>query len=193
LEQIWADVPALRFQIPLLRKYFFVGGNVSQHRKSRYKEINMNIEQMTLDIRKAKTTDFEEIHSLIKEFAEFIKTPEKVITTPSQMNNDKGYFNCFIAVDKNKIIGFATYFIAYYSWTGKAIYLDDLYVLEKYRGQGIGNKLLDKVIETAKSENCKKVKWQVSNWNEKAIEFYKIRGATIDEVEINCDLTLHEK
>jgi GNAT superfamily N-acetyltransferase len=153
----------------------------------------MNIEQMTLDIRKAKTTDFEEIHSLIKEFAEFIKTPEKVITTPSQMNNDKDYFNCFIAVDKNKIIGFATYFIAYYSWTGKAIYLDDLYVLEKYRGQGIGNKLLDKVIETAKSENCKKVKWQVSNWNEKAIEFYKIRGATIDEVEINCDLTLHEK
>jgi len=145
---------------------------------------------MKIDIRKAEPEDFEEIYSLIIEFATFIKTPEKVVTTPSQMINDKDYFNCFIVVDKNKVVGFATYFIAYYSWTGKTVYLDDLYVSEKYRGLGIGNKLLDKVIETAKCENCKKVKWQVSNWNEKAIEFYKMRGATIDEVEINCDLKL---
>jgi diamine N-acetyltransferase len=145
---------------------------------------------MTIDIRKAELDDFEEIYSLIVEFAEYIKTPEKVLTTPSQMIKDKDYFNCFIAVEKNKVIGFATYFTAYYSWTGKALYLDDLYVLEKYRGLGIGNKLFDKVIETAKRENCKKLKWQVSNWNNKAIEFYKMRGAKIDEVEINCDLNL---
>jgi GNAT superfamily N-acetyltransferase len=145
---------------------------------------------MTIDIRKAEPTDFEEIYSLIIEFAEFIKTPEKVTTTPAQMIKDKDYFNCFIAVDKNKVVGFATYFIAYYSWTGKAVYLDDLYVLKEYRGLGTGSKLLDKVIEAAKSENCIKVKWQVSNWNKKAIEFYKMRGATIDEVEINCDLKL---
>ena len=87
-------------------------------------------------------------------------------------------------------MGFATYFIAYYSWTGKVVYLDDLYVLEKYRGLGIGSKLLDRVIEIAKNENCKKVRWQVSNWNDKAIEFYKMRGAIIDEVEINCDLKI---
>ncbi len=149
---------------------------------------------MIIDIRKAKPVDFEEIYSLIIEFAEFIKTPEKVITTPSQVINDKDYFNCFIAVDdKKKVVGFATYFIAYYSWTGKAVYLDDLYVLEKYRGLGIGNKLLDKIIEIAKSENCKKVKWQVSNWNEKAIEFYKMKGAIIDDVEINCELKLSEE
>lgn len=145
---------------------------------------------MMLDIRKAEPSDFEEIYSLIIEFARFIKTPEKVIITPSQMMKDKDYFNCFIVLDKNKIVGFATYFIAYYSWTGKTVYLDDLYVLEQYRGRGVGNKLLDKIIETAKLENCKKVRWQVSNWNEKAIEFYKMRGATIDEVEINCDLKL---
>ena len=147
---------------------------------------------MTVDIRKAELADFEAIYSLIIEFAEFVKTPEKVITTPSQMIYDKDYFNCFVAVENSIVIGFATYFFAYYSWTGKAVYLDDLYVIEKYRGLGIGNKLLDKVIETAKSENCKKVKWQVSNWNNKAIQFYKKRGATIDEVEINCDLNLYE-
>lgn len=145
---------------------------------------------MTIVIRKAIATDFEEIHSLILEFAEFINTPEKVFTTASQMIKDKDYFNCLIALDKNKIVGFATYFNAYYSWTGRAIYLDDLYVLEHYRGHGIGNRLLDEVIEIAKREKCKKVKWQVSNWNEKAIAFYKMRGATIDTVEINCDLPL---
>jgi GNAT superfamily N-acetyltransferase len=145
---------------------------------------------MAIDIRKAEPNDFEEIYSLIIEFAKFIKTPEKVTTTASQMIEDKNHFNCFIAVDKNKIVGFATYFIAYYSWTGKAVYLDDLYVLDKCRRLGIGKMLLDKVIETAKSENCKKVKWQVSKWNKKAIEFYKMRGAIIDEVEINCDLHL---
>ncbi len=145
---------------------------------------------MTIDIRKAEANDFEAIYSLIIEFAEFIKTPEKVITSPTQMKKDKDYFNAYIAVDNNQIVGFATYFMAYYSWSGKAVYLDDLYVLEKYRGLGIGNQLLDTVIATAKTENCKKVRWQVSNWNEKAIAFYKMRGAAIDTVEINCDLEI---
>ncbi len=145
---------------------------------------------VSIEIRKAVPADFEQIYALIKEFANFIKTPEKVLTTPAQMTEDKDIFQCFIALDKDKVIGFATYFTAYYSWTGKTIYLDDLYVLESYRGQGIGNRLLDTVIATAKAENCKKVRWQVSNWNSKAIEFYKRRGATIDEVEINCDLKI---
>jgi len=148
---------------------------------------------MIIDIRKAEPIDFSEIYSLIKEFAKFIRTLEKVLTTAEQMLNDKDHFSCFIALDGNKMVGFATYFIAYYSWTGKAIYLDDLYVLEQYRGSGIGNKLFDKIVETAKSENCKKLKWQVSNWNKKAIAFYKSRGAIIDDVEINCDLKLTEE
>ena len=145
---------------------------------------------MTISIRQAIPGDFDQVYLLIKEFATFIKTPEKVTTTPSQMVEDKNHFNCFVALDKDKIVGFATYFICYYSWTGKAMYLDDLYVLENYRGLGIGNKLLDKVIETAKNEDCKKVRWQVSKWNHKAIAFYKSKGAVIDDVEINCDLKL---
>ncbi|SFP73066.1 GNAT family N-acetyltransferase [Parafilimonas terrae] len=146
---------------------------------------------MEIIIRKAEPEDFEEIYRLIREFSTFIKTPEKVTITPEQMLQDKDCFNCFIAVDNNKkIVAFATWFIAYYSWTGKAIYLDDLYVLEKYRGLGIGSKLLDQLIATAKEENCKKLRWQVSNWNKKAIEFYKMRGAVINDIEINCDLKL---
>jgi GNAT superfamily N-acetyltransferase len=145
---------------------------------------------MTISIRKAEPADFEAIYTLIKAFAEFIKTPEKVLITPDQMMQDKDCFNCLVAIDEDTLIGFATYFFAYYSWIGKSVYLDDLYVVAPYRGKGIGSQLLDEIIAIAKNENCKKVRWQVSNWNEKAIEFYKMRGATIDAVEINCDLKI---
>ncbi|GAA4272178.1 GNAT family N-acetyltransferase [Aquimarina gracilis] len=145
---------------------------------------------MTVEIRKALPNDFEEVHRLIKEFATFIKTPEKVKITPEQMVKDQGIFNCLVAIDEDEIIGFATYFFSYYSWTGKAIYLDDLYVKDAYRGDGIGTQLFDKVIEKGKEENCYKMKWQVSNWNNKAQEFYKSKGAIIDDVEVNCDLIL---
>lgn len=145
---------------------------------------------MNLTIREAAPNDYEQIFLLIKEFAAFIKTPEKVLISPDQMLQDREYFRCFVVTDNETIIAFSTYFFAYYSWTGKAIYLDDLYVTETYRGKGIGNLLFNKIIETAKNNNCKKVKWQVSNWNKKAIKFYKNKGALIDDVEINCDLFL---
>jgi hypothetical protein len=46
------------------------------------------------------------------------------------------------------------------------------------------------VINLAKQEQCKKVRWQVSGWNSNAIAFYKKMGANIDSTEINCDLVL---
>jgi GNAT superfamily N-acetyltransferase len=145
---------------------------------------------MSIQIRPATENDFPDVHQLITEFATFIKTPEKVSVTVEQMQRDKDYFKCLVALDGEKIIGFATYFFAYYSWTGKALYLDDLYVLEAHRGHQTGTRLFDAIIGLARQENCVKVKWQVSNWNKNAIEFYKKKGAVIDEVEINCDLKL---
>ena len=68
------------------------------------------------------------------------------------------------------------------------MYLDDLFVVEQFRGKGLGSMLIDEVIRQAKTIGCKKVKWQVSKWNQSAIEFYKAKGAEIDDVEINCDL-----
>ncbi len=92
------------------------------------------------------------------------------------------YFNCIVAVNANRqIIGFATYFFSSYSWIGKALHLVDLFVLENYRRHKVGNQLIDKIIEIAKKSGCKKVRWQVSNWNKKAIDFYKKLGAEIDE------------
>jgi GNAT superfamily N-acetyltransferase len=145
---------------------------------------------MPFTIRKATETDIPAIHELIKEFAFFQKTPEKVFVTPQQMKEDKDLFQCFIAEETHthKIVGFASFFFAYYSWSGKALYLDDLYVTEKFRGQNIGSMLMNSVIDFAKYNNCKKLRWQVSNWNTNAHIFYKKLGAAIDATEINCDL-----
>lgn len=63
--------------------------------------------------------------------------------------------------------------------------------MESLRGQKIGTKLLDKIFETAKDENCKRVRWLVSNWNKNAVDFYKSRGAEIDEELFVCDFDEH--
>ena len=147
--------------------------------------------QVDIQVRHAKPNDFAQVHDLIKEFATFIKPPGKVHITPRQMMKDQEYFKCLVATNEATIIGFASYFFSYYSWTGKAIYLDDLYVREKYRKRGVGSILFDQVVEIGRKESCYKMKWQVSKWNTKAQDFYKSKGAVIDEVEINCDLELN--
>ena len=146
---------------------------------------------MQINVRPANENDFPAIYALIHEFASFQKTPEKVLITPEQMLQHKDLFQCLVAVtDEQQIIGFASYFYAYYSWSGKAIYLDDLYVIETYRKQKIGSQLLNALIELAKQQQCIKLRWQVSSWNKSAIGFYKSIGAHIDDTEINCDLNL---
>ena len=142
-------------------------------------------------IRAAELPDYDTLHSMMREFAEFQKTPERMTLSAEQMKRDKDIFKCFVAVTATEeIVGFSTWFFAYYSWTGKAVYMDDLYVVESFRGRGVGSRLLHAVIELAKDSGCNKVKWQVSRWNESGINYYKKMGATLDELEINCDLKI---
>ncbi len=144
---------------------------------------------MSITIRKADEKDFNAILALIKELAAFENAPEKVTNTAVQMEKEKDYFQCYVAETSEKeIVGMALYFFAYYTWVGKSLYLDDLYVKESYRGQEIGTKLLRKILEIAKKENCKRVRWQVLNWNKPAIDMYRKSGASIDDEWINCDV-----
>ncbi|MEZ4906387.1 MAG: GNAT family N-acetyltransferase [Saprospiraceae bacterium] len=142
-----------------------------------------------LTIRKGEKSDYPAILELIKELALFEKAPHKVTNTIDQMNDEDYLFNTFVAEDENgKILGMALFFFAYYTWVGKSLYLDDIVVSEKFRGQGIGTKLLTKVMEFAKVNNCKRVRWQVLDWNSDAIEFYRKWGANLDSEWINCDM-----
>jgi GNAT superfamily N-acetyltransferase len=142
---------------------------------------------MNIKIRVAEEEDFPQILELIKALAFFEKSPDKVTNTVELMLTEKEYFHCFVAeTDTKEIIGMAIYFFAYYTWVGKSLYLEDLYVKESYRRHKTGSELLKKIFEVANAENCKRVRWQVLNWNKTAIAMYAKSGAVIDDEWLNC-------
>ena len=107
-----------------------------------------------MKIRKGNEADFEAILQMIKELALVEREPNAVINTVARMREEKKYFEFFVAEVDGEIVGMALYFFAYYTWVGKSLYLDDLYVKPEYRGLNIGKALLEKIIEVAKEENC---------------------------------------
>ena len=146
---------------------------------------------MDYRIREIEPEDYKELIKLFQEFALFEKLPDKMTNSVELMQKESEYIKGFVALDfDNNIIGYVTYFFAYYTWIGKSMYMDDLYVKQNFRGNGIGSILIKNIIEKAKTEECKKLRWQVSEWNQTAIEFYENLGATVDSVESNCDLSL---
>lgn len=143
---------------------------------------------MTINIRQSSEKDFPAIIGLIKELALFEKAPEKVTNSVEQMLEEQDCFQCLVAENEDgSIVAMALFYFAYYTWVGKSLYLDDLYVKEDYRGNKIGSLLLNKVFEVARKENCKRVRWQVLNWNSPAIDLYQKAGADIDAEWSNCD------
>jgi GNAT superfamily N-acetyltransferase len=146
-----------------------------------------------MTIREVTEEDFPQLIDLFTEFAIFQKTPYKMTNTVEKMQLEKDFFKAFIAVsDENEVMGFATFFFCYFSWSGKSIYLDDLYVKPAYQGFKIGTQLINKVIDFGKIAHCHKVRWLVSDWNTPAIDFYKKLGADINSGEYYCDFMLNK-
>lgn len=142
---------------------------------------------MDISIRQATEDDFPSILALINELAVFEKAPEQVTNSVELMRKEKDFFHCFVAETSEKeVVGMALYYFVYYTWVGKSLYLDDIYVKENFRKQKIGTALLSKVFEIAREEDCKRVRWQVLNWNHPAIEMYRKCGAIIDTDWMNC-------
>jgi GNAT superfamily N-acetyltransferase len=82
------------------------------------------------------------------------------------------------------------YVIRYSTWKGQRMYLEDLIVTEKMRGKGLGKMLFDQLIVEAKEKNFNGIAWQVLEWNEPAINFYKKYKANFDPEWINCSITV---
>lgn len=146
---------------------------------------------MQINIFKAEISDYPQILLLFQEFALFEKLPDKMVNSVERMIAEKDYFNCLVAkTAEGRIVAYASYFLCYYTWIGKCLYMDDLYVTSEFRGQGLGTRLINNIIEVAKQSNCHKMRWQVSRWNSPAIKFYQSLGAIVDNEEQNCDLYL---
>jgi GNAT superfamily N-acetyltransferase len=146
---------------------------------------------MKYTIQSIQEDHFPELIRLFKEFTHFEKLPELMTNSVEKMISEKRFINGCVAIsENNEVIGYVTYFDAYYTWSGKSMYMDDLYVQKEYRGFGIGTRLIESVIEKARFGSCKNLRWQVSEWNKPAIAFYRNLGATVDGAELNCDLIL---
>ena len=79
-------------------------------------------------------------------------------------------------------VGYALFFNFYSSWRGSGIFLEDLFVREPFRGRGIGRTLLAAIARIARQEGSYAIRWEVLDWNQSAIQFYKSLGAEfVDE------------
>lgn len=137
-----------------------------------------------ITIRKGQAKDAQAILKLIIELAVFEKEPNAVEITEKDLLQD-GFssnpkFTTFVAEeDSGNIVGMALFYERYSTWKGKAIHLEDLMVTEKKRGRGIGKALYSAVMKYAYEIGCKRVAWDVLDWNENAIQFYQKTGANI--------------
>lgn len=143
-------------------------------------------------IRRGQKQDLSQVLELIKELAEYERAPHEVINTVEQMEKD-GFglypiYGLFVAEKQNCIVGISIYYWRYSTWKGKRLYLEDIVVTEKERGSGIGKLLFDRTLQHTLDENCSGIMWQVLDWNEPAINFYRKYKAKLDGEWINCSL-----
>lgn len=143
-------------------------------------------------IRKAGKGDCPSMMDLVKELAIFEKAPEQVTVSLAHFEEsgfgEKPVWWAFVAEIDGQIVAMALYYIRYSTWKGQRMYLEDIIVSEPYRGQGIGAALMEALIAEAKAKKFSGMLWQVLDWNEAAIQFYKKYQAHFDPEWINVSL-----
>ena len=148
---------------------------------------------MNVLIRKATIDDCKRMMELIHELALYEKAPEEV-TVNFDHFVESGFGKqpvwwAIVAELDGKVEGFALCYTRYSTWKGQRLYLEDLLVTERLRGKGVGKLLFDRLIEICKEEHYSGMVWQVLDWNEPAINFYKkYEGVNIDNGWLNCSL-----
>jgi GNAT superfamily N-acetyltransferase len=149
---------------------------------------------MSIEIRRAVKEDCPRLLELVRELALFEKAPEEVTVTLEHFTQSGFGPNpvwwAFAAEEDGKLEGFALYYIRYSTWKGQRMYLEDLIVTEKMRGRGLGKLLFDRLIEEAKDKKFSGMVWQVLDWNEPAINFYKKYNTRFDAGWMNCAIDL---
>lgn len=144
-------------------------------------------------IRRAKEEDCPSIMELVHELAVYERAPNEVTVTEAHFR-ESGFGKqpvwwAYVAEAEGKIVGFALYYIRFSTWKGQRMYLEDILVTESWRRKGIGRLLMDALIQDAKEKKLHGISWQVLEWNEPAIEFYKDYQPSFDGEWVNVMLT----
>ncbi|HLO70679.1 MAG TPA: GNAT family N-acetyltransferase [Flavipsychrobacter sp.] len=145
-------------------------------------------------IREATINDCERMMELVNELAVYERAPQEVTVSMEHFKasgfGDKSVWWAIVAEADGVVVGFALYYIRYSTWKGQRMYLEDILVTEESRGKGIGGKLMDRLIEIAKEKGFSGMLWQVLDWNEPAINFYKKYNAKFDPEWVNVSLEM---
>ncbi len=152
-------------------------------------------------IRRAVREDCPRLLELVRELAEYEKAPNEVTVTLDHFMEsgfgEKPVWWAFVATvpspgqpDDRLIAGFALYYVRYSTWKGQTMYLEDILVTEHMRGKGIGQQLFDRLLEEAREKGFRRITWQVLDWNEPAINFYRRQGARMDPEWLNATIDI---
>jgi GNAT superfamily N-acetyltransferase len=150
---------------------------------------------MNFNIRRAEREDCSAMLELIRELAVYEKAPDEVTVDPLHFEESGFGLNpvwwAFVVENQEKkVVAFALYYIRYSTWKGQVMYLEDILVTEALRGKGIGKMLIERLIQEAKEKGFKRMTWQVLDWNEPAINFYKKFGAKFDPEWVNVTIEI---
>ena len=137
---------------------------------------------INIKIRKARRSDSKAILKLITELAEFEKlnppdrSANKRLIKEAFSKNPS--FRILLAETKKEVIGYAFYFFTYSSFLArKTLYLEDIFISDKYRNKGVGKLIFKRLIRLAEKSDCGRMEWVVLDWNINAIKFYDKLGA----------------
>ena len=143
-------------------------------------------------IRRATEDDCPRLLELVNELALFEKAPEQVTVSLKHFTESGFGANpvwwAFVAEVNGLVQGFALYYTRFSTWKGQRMYLEDLLVTAEMRGKGLGKLLFDRLIEEGKEKGYNGMVWQVLDWNEPAIQFYKKYNANIEGEWLNCSI-----
>lgn len=145
-----------------------------------------------IQIREGRKEDLPIVLDLVRELAEYENALHEVNNTVSRMEidgfGDNPIFGFYVAEEADVILGISVYYYRYSTWKGKRLYLEDIVVTQSQRGKGIGNLLFERTMQNSIEMNCTGMMWQVLEWNEPAINFYKKYNSKLDAEWINCHL-----
>lgn len=143
-------------------------------------------------IREATEADCPRMMELVHELAVYERAPEAVTVSMEHFITsgfgDKPVWWAIVAEANGIVVGFALYYIRYSTWKGQRMYLEDILVTDDWRGKGIGSLLMDRLIGIAKEKGFSGMLWQVLDWNEPAIRFYKKYNAHFDPEWVNVSI-----